>query len=325
MQIISLVILAGLCVHAPLIAAPERVTLAPGEARVLQARRPKKALVGDKGVADARTLSDGEVLLSGKALGQTSLTVWDADGKRVWEVEVSPSASKHPMIQMDVQVLELLDAGDWDVGIDWARLAAGDGSAVAGTPPSALNVREQANPSLLAFGTLNRGPLDLLLRALVQKNKARLLAKPRLLTVSGGTARFLSGGQIPVVHQDSQGHSNTQYKDYGISLEIQPRVSEGSTVHSSVRAEVSNLDNANAVTVGNGVVPALRTRWVETTVDIRKDATLVIAGLLQEEESEVTRGVPILSDIPLLGLLFKSHKIERRHTELVIFLTPRIL
>lgn len=316
----------ALCLLASLaLAAPERITLAPGEARVLSARRPKQALIGDKAVADARVLSDGEVLLSGRSTGQTSLSVWDSDGKRVWEVEVSPAAGRHPMIEIDVQVLELLDAGDWDVGVDWARLASGDGTAISGAPLSALNAREKDNPPLLSFGTLSRGPLNILLHALVQKNKARLLAKPRLLTVSGGTARFLSGGQIPVVHQDSQGRANTQYKDYGISLEIQPRVVGDSTVHTSIRAEVSNLDKANAVTIGSGVAPALRTRWVETTVDVRKNGTLVIAGLLQEEESEVTRGVPLLSDIPLLGMLFKSHRIERHHSELVIFLTPRVL
>ena len=160
---------------------------------------------------------------------------------------------------MDVQVLELTDATGWDAGIDWPALMNGQVGLPVGTASSPVQALEQANPPLLAFGTFSRGPIDIALQALIQKNKGKLLAKPKLLTVSGGDAKFLSGGQIPVVHQDSQGRTNTEYKDYGVGLSVQPQADEDGNINATLRAEVSNIDPANSITLAGGVFPALKT------------------------------------------------------------------
>ncbi len=234
------------------------------------------------------------------------------------------AAESREMIEIDVQVLELTDASGWDFGIDWPALVSGQ-PAAAGLASSPLQALEQASPPLLSFGTFSRGPINLVLQALVQKNKAKLLAKPKLLTISGGSAKFLSGGQIPVVHQDSQGRTNTEYKDYGVALSISPRSDGEGNIHATLRAEVSNVDMANAVQVGSGLFPALKSRWVETTIFVKKDGTIVIAGMISQEKSRVTRGVPLLSSIPLLGELFKVNRIVDSSSELVIFVTPRVV
>lgn len=320
----SLLVLALALSSLSRLRAAERLTLYAGESRVIPVESPRKTLVGNKEVAEARVLSDTELLLGGKRPGLTSLMVWGRGSERVsYEIEVVPSGLRKEMIEIDVQVLELTDATGWDIGIDWPALMNGQIGA-AGTAASPLQALEQASPPLLSFGTFSRGPINLALQALVQKNKAKLLAKPKLLTVSGGSAKFLSGGQIPVVHQDTQGRTNTEYKDYGVALSISPKSDEEGNIHATLRAEVSNVDMGNAIQVGNGIFPALRSRWVETTIYVKKNGTIVIAGMISEEKSRVTRGIPLLSSIPLLGELFKINRIVENTSELVIFVTPRV-
>jgi pilus assembly protein CpaC len=305
--------------------APQKLSLYIGESKILDVDAPKKVVLGDKSVVDVSLLSKTEVLVNAKSQGQTSLMVWTADGEVLsWEVEVQSLAMRKTMIEVDVEVLELANSDDWDLGIDWSHLATGpDGLS----SPSAKSPREvlENNPGLLAFGTFSRGPIDVMVNMLVEKDKARLLAKPKLMTVSGGTASFLSGGQVPVVNQDSQGRTSTDYKNYGVGLDVQPTADEGGNVNATLRAEVSTLDPANAVHINNSTIPALRTRWVKTTICVKKDGTIVIAGLIQEEEGKVTNGVPLLSDIPLLGELFKSTHTTFKRGELVIFVTPKVM
>jgi pilus assembly protein CpaC len=305
--------------------AVERLTLYAGESRVLDLAA-QRTVIGDKGVLDARVLDDQQLLVTAKAAGQTSLLVWDRRGKeQALEVEVLASNLRKSMVEIDVQVLEISSGSGWDVGLDWAGTLQGQ-ATVAGVPASPVGVLEVSPPPLLSFGSFQRGPLGARLDLLVQQNKARVLAKPRLITVSGGKARFLSGGQIPVAQVDNSGHSSTQYKDYGVSLDIEPKADEDGNVNAQVRAELSDIDPANSVSLGNGgVLPAIKSRWVETAVFVKKDSTLVLAGLLQEQQGNVTKGIPVLSQIPLLGELFKHHEITHRNSELVIFLTPRVL
>lgn len=317
--------LAVLLSLAPPLSALERLTLFAGESKVLDLPRSTRLVVGDKTVLEARALDAAQVLVTAKAAGLSSLLVWNAlDQKQAFEVEVLASGLRKALVEIDVQVLEISSGTGWELGLDWAGTLKGQAGLAA--PASAVSVLEQSPPPLLSFGSFQRGPLNARLDLLVQRNKARVLAKPRLVTVSGGKARFLSGGQIPVVQVDANGRSSTEYKDYGVSLDIAPKADEHGNVNADVRAELSDIDPANSVSVGNGgVLPAVKSRWVETSIFVKKDSTLVLAGLLQETQGHVTRGIPVLSQIPLLGELFKHHEIISRQSELVIFLTPKVL
>jgi pilus assembly protein CpaC len=305
--------------------AVDHITLYAGESKVLPSEGARKLLVGNPALLEAKNLSEDEVLLNGKAAGLTSLMVWDRLGqKKNYEVEILSGGVKRTLIQVDVQVLEIADNSNWDVGLDWAGALAGQAPLAAGLPGAPTQILEQ-NPGLLSFGAFQRGPISARLDLLVQKNKARIVAKPRLMTVSGSSARFLSGGQVPVAQQDDKGRASTQYKDYGVSLDITPKADEDGNVNASIRVEMSDIDPANSITVGGGVLPAIKTRWVETSIFVKKDGTLVIAGLLQEKNGKVTRGIPLLSEIPLLGELFKHSDVTRQTSELVVFVTPKVL
>jgi pilus assembly protein CpaC len=306
--------------------APNRVKLSVGQSKVLSVHEPKKVVVGNKAVADVGMVSSDEVLVNARASGETSLIVWTKDGgQQAFQIEVIAGGLEKTMIEVDVQVLELSDSDDWDLGLDYSRLASPNPNVPAGLPNQLNQASESAPPPLLNFGTFTRGPIDLVVKALVSRNKGKILAKPKLLTTSGATASFLAGGEIPVVNQDAVGKTNVDYKNYGVSLDIQPRADEAGNIDASIRVELSNLDAGNSVKVGTGILPALKTRWVKTSLSVKEGGTIIIAGLIQEEDSHLTNGLPILSDIPLLGELFKSHRIQSKRSELVVFVTPSLV
>lgn len=230
------------------------------------------------------------------------------------------AAHAEDMIQIDVQVLEIDKSKLAQVGLDWTRLLEGTPGAAA--PASPAEVVESPSGSVTKLGTLTRGQLDAFLKLLETNNYGRLLAKPKLLALSGTPASFLVGGELPIVSQDTQGHTTVNWKEYGVRLSIRPERKE-QAIRTHVRAEASTIDAATAVTLPNGTyMPGLKSRWAETDVELAPRATVIMAGLIQTEDVKVTAGLPVLSDLPLLGWLFRHTRVETRETELVIFVTP---
>jgi len=146
------------------------------------------------------------------------------------------------------------------------------------------------------------------------------LASPRLSTRSGGSAELQVGGQVPVVTTSVNGPS-VQYKDYGIILNVEPKLDLYGNIAAKVMTEVSQLDVANSV----GGYPALKSRKTENDIRLKPGETLVLAGLLTREDSKSVDKVKWLADIPILGELFKSKSFSQKKTELVIFLTPTVM
>lgn len=237
---------------------------------------------------------------------------------------LSSAVRSEDLIEVDVQVLEIDKGRLYSVGLDWVRLLEGAGAAAPGTPASVVNVVEGTPSKITALGTLSRGQLDAFLRVLETNRYGRLLAKPRIVTLSGTAAQFLVGGELPVVAQDSQGHTSVSWKEHGVRLEVKPERREN-LIKMKLRAEASTVDSVNAVSLPNGTyMPALKTRWADTEIEMAARSTVIIAGLIQTEETKVTVGLPVLSDLPLLGWLFRHTRLDKHETELVIFVTPSI-
>jgi pilus assembly protein CpaC len=125
--------------------------------------------------------------------------------------------------------------------------------------------------------------------------------------------------------ENKLGSPQVQWKPYGVKLSIKPLIEGNANINANLRAEVSGLDTQNGISSGGTVVPAIRTRWVETTVYIKSGSTLVIAGLIENENQKLTSGIPVISDIPVIGEIFRFSAIEKKQTELVIFVTPSIV
>jgi len=312
-----------------LAAAPSRINLNKGASRVLTFDSVVKAEAVNKSVISAVVLTDKQVIVEGKKEGSTALNVSGKGGyNAVVMVNVREPKSVEKMIEIDVQMLEIIEGSGLNFGVDWPTLLGGKNSLVdgGGAPASPLQFGEQ-NPPLQAIGVFQRGPMNIFVDFLVNASYAKLLAKPKLLTENGEKAAFLSGGEIPIATMSSTGETKIEWKSYGVALSIKPVITKSGNIRASLKAEVSNLDYGNAVklSAGGGVMPAVKTRWAETTITVPEDDTIIIAGLIQNEDAKVTTGVPVLSDIPLLGELFRNTHTEKRTTELVIFVTPRII
>ena len=201
------------------------------------------------------------------------------------------------------------------------------GSAASGTTaatPKAFNVL--ASGTTLGFAGHLLG-LDLLstLNLAQTDGYATILAEPNLTALSGETASFLAGGEFPIPVSQSLGAVTIEYKQYGVGLAFTPVVLADGRISMRVRPEVSQLDDANGVSLNGFRVPALTTRRAETTVELGSGQSFMIAGLLQNTASNSINKAPFLGDIPILGALFRSTKFQRQETELVVVVTPYLV
>lgn len=169
--------------------------------------------------------------------------------------------------------------------------------------------------------------LGILLKALQSNSLLQILAEPNLVTTNGKEASFVVGGEFPV--PVLQGGSNSgsvtiQFREFGVRLSFNPVITENNTIRMHVKPEVSALDFANAVTFNGFTIPALSTRKMETDIELGEGQSFVIAGLIDNRVRESLARVPGLSNLPVLGYLFKSKEVTRSNTELIVMVTPEI-
>ncbi len=307
--------------------AENEITILEGSSKILEIKNVSSIEIFKKDILNAMILSDEEILLDAKKAGTTGIKIITSGEVKGYVVNVRKRAKAEAMIEINVQILEVINLDGSSYGIDWPTLIkAGDIPASGLIPLSPLNMVEKDTPIYNFYGSdFKRGQINILIDFLVKKNFAKILAKPKLLTLNGKKAKFLAGGEVPVLTSSSLGQTNITWKEYGVNLEIEPEITKTNNIRAKLRTEFSNLDYGNAVTLGGGQMPAVRTRWAETTITVEPENTIIIAGLIQREELKITEGVPLLSLIPLLGELFKSTNTEEKKTELVIFVTPVII
>jgi len=175
-------------------------------------------------------------------------------------------------------------------------------------------------------GSLNL--LQLKINALETKGLSKTLAEPNLIALSGQEASFLVGGEFPVPVAQSGGANpilTVDYKEFGIGLKFTPTVLSSNKINLKLSTEVSTIDTNLSIPVGGGLsVPGLSTRRAGTTVEVADGQSFAIAGLIQSDMSNVLDQVPGLGSIPIIGALFRSTKFQRKETELVIVVTPKI-
>lgn len=164
-------------------------------------------------------------------------------------------------------------------------------------------------------------PIDAVLNELVVNRQAKILSEPNVVGLSGHPVHFRVGGEIPYTYLSDTGVNVVEFKEFGISLDMTPYVDSQRNIMLELTPIVRTVDMALAI----GGIPGFRTREMTTTVQLREGETLVIGGLIQNEITEVIAEVPFLSDIPILGELFRSKRFIEDKTELVIFLTPFII
>ena len=183
------------------------------------------------------------------------------------------------------------------------------------------------NPVLesVLLGGIGSAALDLRIEALEDKGIVRTLAEPNLVAMSGETASFLAGGEIPIpVPAGRDGQLGIEYRKFGVSLAFSPTVLDDEIINLKVAPEVSQLDPSTSVRISEVSVPGMKVRRANTTVELRNGQSFAIAGLLQTEVSNTKSQVPWIGDIPILGTLFSSKRYQKNETELVIIVTPHL-
>lgn len=166
------------------------------------------------------------------------------------------------------------------------------------------------------------------LQALEREGVLRTLAEPVLTAVSGGEAKFTAGGQIPILgsYNFSAGVAtrSVTYKDVGVELGFKPIVIGPGRIRLSITSVVNELDPSLSYTFDGVSYPGFRKRNMDTVVELPSGASLMTAGLLQQQTSAEIQGVPALLNIPVLGALFRSREYQRKETELMIVVMPFI-
>jgi pilus assembly protein CpaC len=151
------------------------------------------------------------------------------------------------------------------------------------------------------------------------------LAEPNLTTVSGETAEFRAGGQFPIPVTGGLGTTAVEFRNFGVSLTYTPTVLANGRISLRVRPEVSDISNANSVTINGFVVPSITTRMADTTVELGSGQSFMIAGLMQNSANSSVDKLPGAGDIPIIGALFKSNGWRKNETELMIVITPYLV
>ncbi|MCF6445003.1 type II and III secretion system protein family protein [Nereida sp. MMG025] len=182
------------------------------------------------------------------------------------------------------------------------------------------------NTGATLFG-FNAGGLEVawLLEALESKGVVRTLAEPNLTALSGQEAKFLAGGEYPVPVAQGEDSITVEFKPFGIELNFIPRVLDDDVINLQLSAAVSSIDPSNGFSQGGFTIDAFQRRETSTTVEMRDGESFAIAGLLQDDFSDLNGQVPWLGDIPVLGALFRSAEYERAQSELVIIVTPHLV
>ncbi|MGI4854135.1 MAG: type II and III secretion system protein family protein [Janthinobacterium lividum] len=228
---------------------------------------------------------------------------------------------KPQQVELKLQIIEVDRSKLDQFGLNFSR---------GGNTPTSVGTGAFNSPLNLSIGYLKES-ISLNIQALAQQSVLQILAEPTLTTLSGGTAKFLSGGEfpIPVVQGTAAaGGAPTvtiQFRPYGVKVDFLPIINVDGSIRLKVAPEVSTLDYANAVTISGFTVPALSTRRADTEIELKDGQSFVLSGLLDRRATENLGRVPGISKVPILGELFRSHNNTHSLTELVFVVTANII
>jgi pilus assembly protein CpaC len=239
-------------------------------------------------------------------------------------------------VMLEVRVAEMSRSTMKKLGVNFSYLSDGgntfgvsvlDNLAAAARPGPGLPTVSTSVNAIVRF--LGGGATwTMFIDALKEEGLTKVLAEPTLITLSGKKANFLAGGEYPIPVPQSGGIGTTitiEYRTFGVGLNFTPTVLSNKKISMEVNPEVSDLDFSNAVSFQGFVIPSVTTRRVSTVLELADGQSFAVAGLLRDDIREVVRKFPVLGDIPVLGVLFRSSSFQKNETELIIIVTPHLV
>jgi len=230
--------------------------------------------------------------------------------------------TRTPQVEINAKLVDVDASISRDMGIDWTALelkvpsvsAEGEVTVTAGlmSPVGRFSIGKVEGPN---------GMLEATLTMLERENKASIISNPRITTLDNMEARILVGKKIPLIVSDEAGNPITELTTIGIQMTVTPHINADGQITLDLHPEVSDL--AAQATVQGGII--IVTSEARTRVMVRNGETVVIGGLIRNNETEYTTGVPFLKGLPLIGRFFRSMSTNIEKRELLIFVTPRIV
>jgi pilus assembly protein CpaC len=332
--------------------------LSGGSSRIYDLAVPlSRVAIADTVVADVTVISPNQLMLVAHKPGATTLSLWEEDGQ-YFERTVRVEQGGPQQVELHVVVAELDRSRLEQQGLDISAALANAGVAVVGLqgdvatpyspatnlsatggagtlaplpPTGVFPTAPQLIPLLLSntmtygFTTQNgQWTTNAMFQILEEHDLAKILAEPMLIAASGEEAKFLSGGEIPIVVAQAL-NTSIVFKQFGTSVDFVPTVIDDHEIELLVEPEFSQPDYTQGVQLFGFTVPAFVTRKAQTLVRMRENQTLIVAGLVLETPTSQVRKTPYLGDVPYLGYLFKHTYYRRVKTELVMTVTPEIV
>jgi general secretion pathway protein D len=273
----------------------------------------------------------------GTIVGQTTIVPSPATNSLV----IRTSPPNYPLLEETIQTLDVrpaqvllevliaeiqLDKSN-QFGINWSVIGRDVGVQFGSQDfsDSALSTATDFVGRAVTLGEVN---VRALLTALASKSRVRVLSSPHVLALNNEEARILVGSEVPFSQSTRTGLSEVvdrivQFRNVGTQLTIIPRINQDGYVSVRLLQEVSALTSQTLEAALNA--PVITVREAETSAVVRDGQTIVIGGLIADTQDRRESGVPILKDIPLLGLAFKSTSNQNTRSELAIFVTPKVV
>jgi pilus assembly protein CpaC len=282
--------------------------------------------------------ANGSVVISGsvanpKISAQADAVVQAAGFKTVNMLETPVKAMAQ--VQLQVRVAEVSRSRMRELGASFAyESSPGVGGTIgSGGGPWTVGKVDGGN----IFGSVVGSALNLFvmggntynfIHALKTQGALRSLAEPNLIAMDGQSASFLAGGEFPVPMVQNNGEKTNVtivFKEYGVRLNFKPTIIDEDHIRLELEPEVSTIDFANGVKFDGFLIPALKTRRAKTGVELRDGQSFALAGLLDNSETRSLSKIPVLGDIPVLGMLFNSKSFQKSETELMFIVTAQLV
>lgn len=225
-------------------------------------------------------------------------------------------------ISIEAKIVEITGKDAKTIGVNWeySNTSSEDATLQVGSSGGTM-MSDTTDGGSIKFGILGDDKFDVTLKALLNNTNSNLLSSPNITTLSGKPAVITVGDKIPYPVAAEEGQPVTYaFEEVGIKLEVTPIVMDNKVINMAVKPKVSNQ---NGTTPDNR--PIVATRDADTNVIINDGETLVIGGLMRQNEVHNTNSIPILGDIPFLGALFKTKSTVKTNTNLIFFITPKII
>lgn len=235
---------------------------------------------------------------------------------RVRIVEMNRKATKNLGINWDI----LLNPGSMAIGLITGRFPAVRGRNII---PDFAH-QQSVNSGLFKYDG-SQGFASAVIDALAEEDLLTILAEPNLTSRSGETASFFAGGEFPIPISAGDDRVTVEFKKFGVILDITPTVLSDGKISIHIRPEVSEISDAGAIIVNNFSIPGISVRRTEATIELASGQSFAVAGMLQNQTRNLINEVPYLSELRVLGPLFRSSKYKNFETELVIIATAQIV